>query len=255
MVLTDWNMPIMDGIELVEKIRSTPEYERLPILLFTARSTKEDVLRALQAGIDTYITKPFTPQQLQTKIQTALTRRSRQQITEILRGQDEIDRDEDHPLIVFGGERQAHAFLPPKAHYLEAVFVHMDDGVGGLFRIHHPRKSDEVPLGQTAVIASVIVAVHVRNHATATSQRGQHIVVVPQIVHILRINREVAKQNHPFLRLLGLSERLFKPIELRLANGTVPSWRARRLSFMDRHGDFAAWIIGRVGVQTHVVAI
>ena len=77
MVLTDWNMPIMDGIELVEKIRSTPEYEHLPILLFTARSTKEDVLRALQAGIDTYI-------------------------TEILRGQDEIDRDEEHPLIVFG---------------------------------------------------------------------------------------------------------------------------------------------------------
>ena len=67
LVLTDWNMPIMDGIELVEKIRQAPGYAALPILLFTARTTKEDVLRALQAGIDTYVTKPFTPPQLHTK--------------------------------------------------------------------------------------------------------------------------------------------------------------------------------------------
>ena len=43
LVLTDWNMPIMDGIELVGKIRQAPGYAALPILLFTARTTKEDV--------------------------------------------------------------------------------------------------------------------------------------------------------------------------------------------------------------------
>jgi two-component system chemotaxis response regulator CheY len=72
-VLTDWNMPIMDGIELVEKIRRAPDFQDLPILLFTARITKEDVLHALKAGIDTSITKALTQQQLHTKIQTVLT--------------------------------------------------------------------------------------------------------------------------------------------------------------------------------------
>ena len=102
LVLTDWNMPIMDGIELVEKIRRAPGYEALPILLFTARTTKEDVLRALQAGIDTYITKPFTPQQLHAKIQTVLRKRSRQQVNDILRNVDDIDHEDDYPIIIFG---------------------------------------------------------------------------------------------------------------------------------------------------------
>ena len=101
-VLTDWNMPIMDGIELVEKIRRVPDYQDLPILLFTARTTKEDVLHALKAGIDTYITKPFTQQQLHTKIQTALLKRSRQQVNDILRYQDKVDRKDDFPIIIFG---------------------------------------------------------------------------------------------------------------------------------------------------------
>jgi two-component system chemotaxis response regulator CheY len=101
-VLTDWNMPIMDGIELVEKIRRAPDFQDLPILLFTARTTKEDVLHALKAGIDTYITKPFTQQQLHTKIQTVLLKRSRQQVNDILRYQDEVDREDDFPIIIFG---------------------------------------------------------------------------------------------------------------------------------------------------------
>ena len=85
LVLTDWNMPIMDGIELVEKIRNTSGYEQLPILLFTARSSKEDVLRALQGRHRHLCHQALYPQQLQTKIQTVLVKRARQQINEILR--------------------------------------------------------------------------------------------------------------------------------------------------------------------------
>ena len=102
LVLTDWNMPIMDGIELVEKIRQAPGYAALPILLFTARTTKEDVLRALQAGIDTYVTKPFTPPQLHTKIQTVLAKRSRQKIVDIISNQDVVDCEDEFPIIIFG---------------------------------------------------------------------------------------------------------------------------------------------------------
>ena len=102
MVLTDWNMPVMDGLQLVEKIRASPKFDELPIVMFTARATKEDVLRALQTGADTYITKPFTPQQLGTKIKSVLLRRSRQHISQILQNNDPVDRDDEHPLILFG---------------------------------------------------------------------------------------------------------------------------------------------------------
>ncbi len=102
MVLTDWNMPVMDGLQLVEKIRNSPNYDELPIIMFTARATKEDVLHALQTGVDTYITKPFTPQQLSTKIKSVLFRRARQHINQIVQNTDSVDRDEEHPLILFG---------------------------------------------------------------------------------------------------------------------------------------------------------
>ena len=94
LLLTDWNMPIMDGIQLVEKVRSASDFEELPILMFTARSAKEDVVRALQAGVDTYITKPFTPQQLKIKIRSIMGKRSQRQIVDIISRQDVILDDQ-----------------------------------------------------------------------------------------------------------------------------------------------------------------
>ena len=102
LLLTDWNMPVMDGIELVETLRSEPEYGSLPILMFTARSAKEDVLRALKAGVDTYIAKPFTPPQLQAKIQSILGKHSQNQVTHILNEQARLGRSADNPLVIFG---------------------------------------------------------------------------------------------------------------------------------------------------------
>jgi len=102
LLLTDWNMPIMDGIQLVEKVRSASDFEELPILMFTARSAKEDVVRALQAGVDTYITKPFTPQQLKIKIRSIMGKRSQRQIVDIISRQDVIDLEANNPLVIFG---------------------------------------------------------------------------------------------------------------------------------------------------------
>ncbi len=102
LLLTDWNMPGMDGLQLIEKIRSSSNYDELPIVMFTARATKEDVLHALQTGADTYITKPFTPQQLGTKIKSVLFKRARQHVNQILLNTDPVDRDEIYPLILFG---------------------------------------------------------------------------------------------------------------------------------------------------------
>ncbi len=68
LVMTDWNMPEMNGEELVKKLRSDQKYEDTPILMITTRGMKEDVITAIKAGVNGYIVKPFTPDMLQKKI-------------------------------------------------------------------------------------------------------------------------------------------------------------------------------------------
>lgn len=72
-VITDWNMPEMNGLEFVTELRATPEYESLPVLMVTTRGMKDDVLQAVQAGVNNYIVKPFTPETLEQKIQKLLS--------------------------------------------------------------------------------------------------------------------------------------------------------------------------------------
>lgn len=68
MVITDWNMPTMGGLDLVKNLRANPATAKVPILMVTTRSVKEDILQAVQAGVNSYILKPFTPQVLKEKL-------------------------------------------------------------------------------------------------------------------------------------------------------------------------------------------
>ena len=69
LVITDWNMPHMTGIELVQAIRSDEKLKHLPILMVTAEAKKENVLAAIKAGVNNYIVKPFTAETLKEKIE------------------------------------------------------------------------------------------------------------------------------------------------------------------------------------------
>ena len=71
-VITDWNMPEMDGLTFVTTLRGMPEYKCLPILMVTTRSVKDDIMEALKAGVNNYIVKPFTPEILKEKIDQVL---------------------------------------------------------------------------------------------------------------------------------------------------------------------------------------
>ena len=59
-VVTDWNMPNMDGLTLLQNIRATPSLQNLPVLMVTAEAKKENIIAAAQAGASVYIVKPFT---------------------------------------------------------------------------------------------------------------------------------------------------------------------------------------------------
>ena len=71
-VITDWNMPNMSGTEFTKVLRSRADGAHVPILMVTARSVKEDILTAMEAGVNNYIVKPFTPAVLKEKIDALL---------------------------------------------------------------------------------------------------------------------------------------------------------------------------------------
>lgn len=67
-VITDWNMPNMGGVDLARALRSRDDGKTIPILMVTARSVREDIITAMESGVNNYIVKPFTPQILKEKI-------------------------------------------------------------------------------------------------------------------------------------------------------------------------------------------
>lgn len=68
-VVTDWNMPTMDGLEFLKKIRNDSSIKDLPVLMVTAEAEKAQVMTAIQAGVNNYIVKPFTAEVLKEKME------------------------------------------------------------------------------------------------------------------------------------------------------------------------------------------
>lgn len=68
LVITDWNMPEMNGLDLVRELRGAAATRHLPILMVTTVSAKDDILAALKAGVNNYVVKPFDAATLQSKI-------------------------------------------------------------------------------------------------------------------------------------------------------------------------------------------
>ena len=68
LVITDWNMPLMSGLELLRTIRAHERLRTLPVLMVTAEAKREQIIEAAQAGVNGYIIKPFTAQTLEEKL-------------------------------------------------------------------------------------------------------------------------------------------------------------------------------------------
>jgi two-component system chemotaxis response regulator CheY len=69
LIIADWNMPKMTGIELLKAIRADPELKHLPVIMVTAEAQKSRVLEAVQAGVSNYIVKPFTAETVKAKLE------------------------------------------------------------------------------------------------------------------------------------------------------------------------------------------
>jgi len=67
-VVSDWNMPIMMGIDMLRAIRADEKLKKIPVLMVTAEAQKENLMEAVQAGVSNYVVKPFTAETMQDKI-------------------------------------------------------------------------------------------------------------------------------------------------------------------------------------------
>jgi two-component system, OmpR family, phosphate regulon response regulator PhoB len=166
-VLLDWMLPGLSGIELCRRIRVRPETERLPVIMLTARGEEGDRIRGLSTGADDYIVKPFSVPELLARVRALLRRTKPTHIATLLvAGDMELDR-ETHRVRRAGKElhlgptefrlleflMQSPGRVFSREHLLNAVWGHdvyidertVDVHVGRLRKaINLPRKPDPI---------------------------------------------------------------------------------------------------------------
>ena len=166
-VLLDWMLPGLSGIELCRRIRIRPETERLPVIMLTARGEEGDRIRGLSTGADDYIVKPFSVPELLARVRALLRRTKPAHIATLLTAGDmELDR-ETHRVRRGGKElhlgptefrlleflMQSPGRVFSREHLLNAVWGHdvyidertVDVHVGRLRKaINIPRKPDPI---------------------------------------------------------------------------------------------------------------
>ena len=69
LVLLDWNMPVMSGLNLLRIIRAEPAFQAIPVLMITAEAKMDNIMEAVQAGVSDYLVKPFSVQALEEKLE------------------------------------------------------------------------------------------------------------------------------------------------------------------------------------------
>jgi two-component system chemotaxis response regulator CheY len=68
LILLDWNMPEMNGIDFLRTVKAEPEFKDIPVIMITTESERRRMIEAIEAGAEHYLTKPFQPETLATKI-------------------------------------------------------------------------------------------------------------------------------------------------------------------------------------------
>jgi two-component system, chemotaxis family, chemotaxis protein CheY len=69
LILTDWNMPELDGLSFVGRLKKEEEFKQIPVIMITTESANEELVAAMKVGVEDYIVKPFTSEVLQQKLE------------------------------------------------------------------------------------------------------------------------------------------------------------------------------------------
>ena len=152
LILLDWMLPNISGIEWARRLRKEPIYQELPIILLTARGEEEDKIRGFGCGIDDYMTKPFSPRELVARLRAVLRRSSKHQWSpQIMAGDLTIDT-EQHRLTI---GNQVVEVSPTEFRLMQFFMTHPD-------KVFNRTQLLDQVWGRSVYIEERTVDVHIR---------------------------------------------------------------------------------------------
>jgi two-component system phosphate regulon response regulator PhoB len=161
-ILLDWMLPGMSGIQLARRLRSEERTRDLPIIMLTARSEEHDKIAGLEAGADDYLTKPFSPRELLARIKAVLRRRAPQMTEDII----EIEGLRLDPVThrIFGDNNPLD-LGPTEFRLLHFFMTHTE-------RVHSRTQLLDQVWGDHVFVEERTVDVHIRRLRAALEQTG-----------------------------------------------------------------------------------
>ena len=167
LILLDWMLPGISGVEWARRLKKEPIYRDLPIIVLTARGEEEDKVRGLEIGADDYITKPFSPKELVARIRAVLRRSGKiQGLAQIVLGDLTLDT-EQHRLSI--GNKQLE--VSPTEFRLMQFFMTLPDKVYSRTQL-----LDQV-WGRSVYIEERTIDVHIRRLRRILGEHGREDLV------------------------------------------------------------------------------
>ncbi|MGB1238496.1 MAG: phosphate regulon transcriptional regulator PhoB [Pseudomonadales bacterium] len=166
MVLLDWMMPNMSGIELARRLRSDDVTADIPIIMLTAKGEEDHKIHGLEAGIDDYITKPFSPRELVARLKTVLRRATPKGIDQIVSVDSLVLDPVSHRAT---SDNQPLDLGPTEYRLLQFFMTHQD-------RAYSRAQLLDMVWGGNVYVEERTVDVHIRRLRKALGERHDYLV-------------------------------------------------------------------------------
>jgi len=167
LILLDWMLPGISGVEWARRLKKDQSYRELPIILLTARGEEEDKVRGLEIGADDYMTKPFSPKELIARIRAVLRRSGKIQGSAQIELGDLVLDTEQHRLSI--GDRQLDV-SPTEFRLMQFFMTHPD-------KVYNRTQLLDQVWGRSVYIEERTVDVHIRRLRKILSEYGREDLV------------------------------------------------------------------------------
>ncbi|TSA40038.1 MAG: phosphate regulon transcriptional regulatory protein PhoB [Methylococcaceae bacterium] len=167
LILLDWMLPGISGVEWARRLKKEPIYRDLPIIVLTARGEEEDKVRGLEIGADDYITKPFSPKELVARIRAVLRRSGKiQGLAQIVLGDLTLDT-EQHRFSI--GNKQLEV-SPTEFRLMQFFMTHPD-------KVYSRTQLLDQVWGRSVYIEERTIDVHIRRLRRILGEHGREDLV------------------------------------------------------------------------------
>ncbi len=167
LLLLDWMLPGVSGIDLARRLKSHPDTQELPIIMLTARSDESHKVKGLEIGADDYVTKPFSPRELVARVRAVLRRAPPRAGDNILAVAD-IELDPDSHRVTVAG--QSLELGPTEFRLLRFLMTHME-------RVYSRSQLIDLVWGSNAYVEERTVDVHIGRLRKALMPSGHQRLI------------------------------------------------------------------------------